>query len=144
MGNIIKISGTVIANATTNGLASIDAPNDAVITGVQAILTGEWTTPASDSVNIVGELSFLSTNQINVNDSRGSLMEISVAGAMLSTEGGHGLASTLFMGGLDIPLNAGERLHIHSFSSAANLVGILTFLLHTQVVNTARRSVRRR
>lgn len=138
---ISKITGVITANGTTNSISSIDVPVDTIIIAILAILTGEYQTPAAGSYSLIGELSFLSTNQISGNDSRGSLMEISVAGTVL-TSGGHGLHANSHLEGVSIPVSAGERLHIHGVSSAATLLAQLTFMIYTEE-GVKRRSARR-
>lgn len=144
MDIIQKITSVIVASATTNSAAAIDISQDSVITGIQGIIQGEYTTPATGSVYVGAELSFLSTNQININDARGSLCEVVASGVILSTEGGYKLSECIYLSHLDVNVAAGERIHLHTISSVANLVGQATFLLGLSATGVARRAPRRR
>ena len=67
LSTIIKISGVILANATTNDIASIDIPEDGEITCIGGSIAGDFTPAPADSTSqtlrLACELSFLSTNQ---------------------------------------------------------------------------------
>ena len=153
--SIIKISGTVIAGATSNGIASVDIPEDGEIVCIGGVLTGDYTGApaprANSTLRLVAELSFLSTNQIGANDARGAIAGLGVSmvelyGEAAETGGGGGkiseMASICFHEGIII--NAGERIYIHGFSSIADLGASATFLLYIKSKGGGRRSTKRR
>lgn len=155
LDTIIKISGTILANATTNGIASIDIPEDGEIMCIGGLIMGIFQ-PAPNSyantgIRVAGELSFNSTNQIGINDSRGAIAGIGAAGTMMFSEaaetGGGGCKiseqnSLCIEGGITI--NAGERIFIHGFSNDVDLTGTLTFLLYIKTRGGGRRAAKRR
>lgn len=133
INTIIKVSGTILAGAVTDDIAAIDIPDDGIIRAIGGALYGIYATPATGSIQILSEISFLSTNQFGANDSRGTLAGLVVAGTILSTEGGYNLSefgNIVFPDG--IPINAGERIHLHGSSSAANLTAVASYLLYIQ------------
>lgn len=152
---IIKVSGTVPANATTSDIVSIDIPEDGLIQCIGGLLVPIFSRGAAPSTNeslsIVAELSFLSTHQIGSNDARGTIAGIGVAVIMVFSEaaetGGGGAKiseqnSLCIEGG--IPVNAGERIHLHGSSSDGSLTATATFILYMKFVSRARRSPSRR
>lgn len=153
---IIKVSGTVPANVTTSGIASIDIPEDGeilciggVITGIHVVAPGS--TNANESVQLAAELSFLSTNQIGVNDARGTIAGLGLAMALLfgeAAETGGGGFKFSEMADIcppeGIPVNAGERIHLHGYSSRAEYTAKATFLLYLKTAGGARRARKRR
>jgi len=140
--SVIKISGTGDVNATTNDVASIDIPEDSLIVGVYGLITGAGM--ATEDL-AQAEISFLSTNQIGVNDARGSIMEVSVMTNTVTTSGQAQASSELFMSLPDgIPAAAGERVHLHTFGSAG-VTPSATFTLYLVTTpGTGRRATRRR
>lgn len=153
---IIKVSGTVLANATTNDIAAIDVPEDGQIMCIGGLILGIYTIdPAavldSQSVQIAAELSFLSTNQIGINDSRGAIAGIGASSflgfAEVAATGGGGASfseqnSLCIEGGIDV--NAGERIHLHGYSSLALLTATATFILYMKTRGGGRRASKRR
>ncbi len=156
LNTIIRISGTIPADATTNDIASIDIPEDGFISCIGGVLVGKYE-PTVGSVNfnksieIAGELSFMSTNQIGVNDSRGTISGLAVSASLvfgLATEDGGGMAKLSEQDSLclseGIVVNAGERLHLHGISNLPLLTATLTFLLYIKTTGGGRRSIKRR
>lgn len=153
---IIKISGTIPADATTNDIASIDIPENGVIYCIGGAIIGKYE-PSVGSVNfnksveLAGELSFLSTNQIAANDARGSIAGLGVSATLVhaeATETGAGMAkmseqdSIAFTEGIEV--NAGERLHLHGISNLPLLTAVLTFMLYIKTTGGGRRTPKRR
>ncbi len=103
---IYKLFGSVSQDSS----ATIDVQLDGEI---QSIL---MTTDCSgaDALNdgMRAELSFLSTNSFGTNDTRGSLMMIHNRMGIL-TQGGGNMDNNFSVSGLEVPVNAGERLHLH-------------------------------
>lgn len=155
LDTVIKISGTIPANTTTNAIASIDVPEDGEIMSIGGAIIGSYVPVPAPAANItlqlVGELSFNSTNQIGANDSRGGIAGVAVATSFVWSEaaetggGGGNLSehgSITFDGGLTV--NAGERIFIHGISSHADLTATLTFLMYMKTRGGGRRSPKRR
>ncbi len=86
----IQIDGTITALYMTGSVGGADGLND----GFQA------------------EVSFLSTNTFSTNDARGSLMTIQSKLSLL-TSGQANTAVNANISTLDIPVAAGERVHLH-------------------------------
>ncbi len=156
LNTIIKISGTIPADATTNDIASIDIPEDGFISCIGGAILGRYE-PTVGSVNfnksveVVGELSFLSTNQIGSNDARGTIAGLGVSASLvfgLATEDGAGMAKLSEQDSLcfgeGILINAGERLHLHGFSNLPLLTASLTFILYIKATGGGRRPAKRR
>ena len=72
----IKIHGIGTINSFTSGVASIDIPEDGEILSVMGHVSGLGMDALGDQA--IAELSFLSTHQIEVNDARGSILDIMV------------------------------------------------------------------
>ena len=138
----IKIFGTGTTNQFTSDVSSIDIPEDGEILGIMGHISANGMNLADDKV--YAELSFLSTHQIESNDARGSILEVMVQFGMLSS--GAGPASQMitlsFIPGSGIPVNAGERIHLHTFASNGP-VPKGTFMIYLSS-GGARRSSRRR
>ena len=116
----IKIAGTGTVSVATNDVASIDIPSNGEIIAVM----GYVTVSGFDALDDKGyaELSFLSTNQIAVNDARGSILEVTVRQSFLTSGGGNGsqMVTMTFPSGYGIPVNGGERIHLHTQGSTGN------------------------
>ena len=138
----IKIAGTGSANATTNSVSNIDIPEDGELLALIGTLYGA---EMVDDSRVTSELSFLSTNQIRVNDARGSIMEISHRMSNLTTSG-QTVASTTVSLSLPegIPLQAGERIHLHTQSSQASVVPTAVYTMYIRLQGRGRRSNKRR
>lgn len=122
---IIKMNG-VIPAGLNDGIASIDIPNDGVITAVLLQIRQISGMDAADD-NIEFELSFLSSNTFGSNDTRGVIAGMSVSQQFLTSGGGIG-ATNLHLGSLNIEVAAGERIHIHGNASAGNAGTAIAFL----------------
>ena len=110
---IYKLHALIVAG-TTNSAANIDVVEDGKLWAIAwaAIPTGM---DALDDEYRV-EVSFSSSNGLDSNDVRQVIHEVSTGQQFLTSGGGVGsLNSTV--GGLDINVIAGERIHLHSFAS---------------------------
>lgn len=149
---IIKVVATIPADNSNavSGLASIDIPEDGLITCIGGAISGIYSpgvaVQTSQSLQLTAELSFLSTSQIGVNDSRGSIAGITVANTFLFsevTETGGGGAKMSEMGDICPPggiiIQAGERIHLHGLSNWPNLVGTAVFVLYITTKGGGRR-----
>ena len=152
---IIKVSGAITANSTQNDIASIDIPEDGEILCVGGVILGIYSPSPSTFANfgpqLSAELSFLSTNQIGANDARGTIAGIAVSGFILfseTTETGGGGCKLSEQASIcppeGITIQAGERIHLHGVSNAANLTATATFLLYIKTRGGGRRAVKRR
>lgn len=153
---IIKLAGVIPANTTTNDIAALDMPEDGEIMCLGGLITGLFAptvggTLENNTFYLAAEISFLSTNQIGVNDSRGSIGGIGLSSYIAfseATETGAGAAklseqnSLCIEGG--IPVNAGERVHLHGISSLALLTANVTFLMYIKTRGGGRRASKRR
>lgn len=153
LNSIIKVSSTITAAATTDSDVSVDIPEDAGLWSIDGFIFCTGITggvAAATLYQLKAELSFLSTNQFNSNDARGCLLELALS---FYTENADNAASgigakTSQIHGKDfmkpIPVYAGERIHVHTHSSIAGLVGQFSFLLYLQTKGGGRRDCRRR
>lgn len=153
---IIKVSGTISASATSNDIASIDIPEDGNIVCVGGAIVGIYAPTigaanTNQNLQLMAELSFLSTNQISTNDARGSIAGVAVSSAGYFAEavetGGSGFKlseqdSICLEGGIIV--NAGERIHLHGYSSTVGLTATATFLLYITTAGGGRRAIKRR
>lgn len=115
------------ASTTTDSMVSIDVPEDGKIVGVHLNLRAP-NMEAGKYAQV--ELSFLSTSQTSSNDARGVIARTVIATSLLNTNGlasGHGNEAYSFKSGL--PVNAGERLHLHYGTNTTSTV-------HSHVVIT--------
>ena len=116
---VLTMSGNGATNATTNAVAAIDVPQDGILLGVDMSLSFATNfTPVSAAREVIrAELSFISTNQFDVNDRRGALAEIAAA-AIFLTSGATALqANKYVMFGDGIRVAGGERLYVHTLAT---------------------------
>lgn len=93
-----------------DSVASLDVQLDGNITSILLACQAGGVDVLNEGVS--AEVSFLSSNTISSNDVRGSLMAIqSRLGAI--TTGGMNTAQNISVSTLYIPVNAGERIHLH-------------------------------
>lgn len=110
--DVIRIAGSG-TGAADNDVASIDVPADGELMAVSGTLIAAGAA-ADDAAT--AELSFLSTSQIDVNDARGSILQVRKATGAVTTSGQTGNSQQIsisFPGG-GIPVAAGERIHMHT------------------------------
>lgn len=120
-------------------VATVDVPEDGFIVGVQIAHFGDLDTDA-DTANM--EISFVSSVQMNLNDTRASIVISRLRGTLVTS----GLANTV--NNMFVPMNvrvfSGERLHMH-LDATAGVVSGGNALIHLDTARTVpRRSVRRR
>lgn len=152
--SIVKVSGAIPANTGTDDIASVDMQEDGEIMCVGAAMYGEYVNTAvamdlGHNATLISELSFLSTNQIGANDSRGSIAGLVLSSYLFFQDetggGGYPLSvveSLCVEGGITI--QAGERIHLHGISNQALLTGTATYLLYIKTRGGARRANKRR
>ena len=138
----IKIYGKGTISAFTNSVAAIDIPEDGEILAVVGFITASGLDTIADQA--IAELSFLSSNQIEINDARGSILEVAIRHGGDATGGGLASenVSVVFTPGSGIPVTAGERVHLHTFADTG-VTPKGTFLMYLSS-GPARRSKRRR
>ena len=126
----IKIFGVGTVSVFTNSVAAIDIPEDGEIVAIVGTVQGMGM-GADDTAT--AELSFLSTNQIDTNDARGSILEVSTRTGAVSTNGQAKSSDNIALSIPDgLPVNAGERVHLHTRGSAAvTPEGVFTLYLRT-------------
>ena len=138
----IKIFGEGTISVFSSDVASIDIPEDGEILSILGFVSGKGMDADGDQA--YAELSFLSTHQIESNDARGSILEVATRMSL----GAAGVAKSnesvviSFTPGSGIPLNAGERIHLHTFGSTG-VTPKATFMLYLST-GGARRARKRR
>ncbi len=98
------------ASSSGDSVASFDVQLDGEI---KALLMSADASGA-DALNegVLAELSFLSSNTFANSDVRGSLMTIQIRFGVL-TSGGMNASENYHVSGLEVPVNAGERIFLH-------------------------------
>ena len=106
--SVYKLYFNIVADL--DSVASLDIQNDGYITGLSWFMTPVGCDALNDGV--AAEVSFMSTNTFNVSDVRGS---IDMVGSVINflTSGGGNMAVVKNMENLKVPVNAGERIHLH-------------------------------
>lgn len=138
---IYKLFGAVPNAATTNGIATLDLQDDGFITAVLMYIDPSTLDAVDDEVR--GEVSFMSTNTFAVNDTRGSIFMHGVSQQFL-TSGGSAGNLTQTLGGLLIPVEAGERVHLHSLSVAGGSGSSITCYLYIEDTQETKQRPKRR
>lgn len=128
-----------ITGGTQDAIAQIDVPQDGVLRGidwdVSAILDAE---EAADV-----ELSFIATNQLTTNDTRGRISSLGMRVAEVTAVGEVISCCQKWLGGFELMLAGGERLYLHVLASSG-LSGAVRCNLHFDGGATVtRRSARR-
>ncbi len=139
MVDIIGMSGP-ITGGTENSISMIDIPMDGFIIGIDWDLNANL--DADDEVCSV-ELSFISTNQIGTNDTRGRISSVSLRAVVLTAVGVHNFGVNKWLGSFDLAVAGGERLFLHSVSTAG-VTGTARCGLFVDQPGSTRRSARRR
>ncbi len=100
-------------HTTSSGdsVASLDIQLDGIIQAIH--MTMRLTGVNGLNEGQEAEISFLSTSTFGVNDVRGSLMIIQSQTGFL-TSGMANVATNSQVSSLEIPVNAGERIHMHT------------------------------
>lgn len=126
---------------SADSIASIDIPEDGKLVAIQAMISDVTITAAE--VCLV-EISFLSTNQISSNDARGSIFQFSLGHGVDVTSGGHnGYMNTYAAFPDGIPINAGERIHMHCVI-VGSLDAAIACMLYLDTRGTGVRRARKR
>lgn len=98
------------ASSGGDSVASLDIQMDGTITAIHMSIKVIGIDALDDGGD--AELSFLSTNSFGSNDVRGSLMTIQCKVGLL-TQGGGPASANAQVSSLEIPVAAGERIHMH-------------------------------
>jgi len=127
------------ASGSTDALAQIDVPQDGVLRGI------DWDVSAhmdADAESIDVELSFIATNQLAVNDTRG---RISSVGSILTVTTSGSPISTMqkFISGMELMLHGGERLYTHVVATSGLTAAVRCNLHFDGGATVVRRSARR-
>lgn len=129
-----------IAGSVENAIAQIDVPQDGILRGIDWDVNVNM--DADDEV-VAAELSFIATNQLSANDVRGRISSVSTRLAVLTAVGGHHVGLQKWIGGFELVLAGGERLYLHS-STTAGVTGVARATLHFDGgAAVTRRSARR-
>lgn len=105
---IYKLYGAI--NADADAIASIDIQNDGFINAMLIAMTAAGMDALSDQLRV--EISFLSSNTLENNDSRGSLITMAISQNFLTTGGGTSGGNNS-VSGLRIQVSQGERIFMH-------------------------------
>lgn len=129
------------SSAAGNSVASLDIQLDGIITAI--FMTGRVTGVDATDEGFEAEVSFLSTSTLTSNDARGSLMIIQ---SMLSlvTSGGMNSGINAGLASLEVPVAAGERIHLHISDSGSVTGRTVHAFLYVQDKGIPRVSARRR
>lgn len=126
---------------SADDIASIDVPEDGFIVG---LLMSIIDATLASGENVVSEVSFLSTSQNTSNDARGLIGMLSMGVGVVTTSGNGQAAQSLFLNfGDGIPVNAGERIHLHTDITGAPSAGLRN-ALYFSTKGGGRRSAKRR
>ena len=91
---------------TQNAISQLDVQFDGVIVGMAMTMLADLDT---DLDKVKAEMSFISTNSLSSTDTRGSLLTVAIFASVT-----FGVTqSNLALGGLLIPVTAGERIWLH-------------------------------
>ena len=142
--SVIKMH--VVISGIGGDSASIDVPADGTLEAIELGMGVPINGSIAAGDSIGAEISFLSTAQIGGgHDSRGSLCEAGTGWVLISaTVGFGGLSPICFQNGIDVRVNAGERIFIHGLASQADISGEATGYLFIKDKLDARPSTRRR
>lgn len=124
-------------------VSAVDVPQDGFIESIHYEFRGNGMDALNDAYRV--ELSFASSNTFSNNDARISILDVSEQQNFLTSGGGaNGIRG--FVGPIDIPVFAGERLHVHTAVSGGTTAinGSLYLYYSTRRSAPPRRSARRR
>lgn len=137
----ITVIGMVglITGGQQDSLAQIDIPQDGVLRGI------DWDGAcALDAAEVCGiELSFIGTNTLAVNDSRGRISSVTVQAGQSSAVGLVSATMQKWVGPFELMLFGGERLFLHAVSTTGVLGTGRCNLFFDGGSQVARRSSRR-
>jgi len=132
--SIYKMFGDV-TGGVQNDAASVDVQANGDIVAIHGTIYGDLD---ADQESLVGEVSFLSTNTFTTNDARGSLFIIG-GQYNFTTSGGSNSGMNSGVGGLLIPVNQGERIHMHISATSGVTGDFFVYLYVNDTVSTAQR-----
>ena len=115
-----------ITGGTQDALANIDIPQDGVLLGIDWDVNGDLD---ADGEGLALELSFIATNQLGQNDVRGRISSISTNLVVLTAVGIDHISLQKWISPFQLMLFGGERLYLHSLSSAG-VSGVVRCNLH--------------
>lgn len=144
--SIIKMH--VLQTGVGESSAMIDVPKDGVIRTITLGIEISDTAPATTDVGRA-ELSFLSSNQIGVNDARGSLCEVDHQFAHVNLAA---TLATIAMSGtpfciltpIAVKVAAGERIYLHVTATGSLVAAASAYLFIDDGIDVARAQTRRR
>lgn len=130
------------ASADADDVAAVDVPADGTIENIWYNIRGQAMDALDDTVRF--ELSFASSNTFDNNDARISILDVALTQQLL-TSGGGNMSESGYLGGINIPVFGGERLHVHYIESGTPGSGIfVAYLFYSARGAPPRRSIRRR
>ena len=138
---IYKLFAAVPNAATTNSIATLDIQEDGFIIAVSIYIDPSTLDAVDDEIR--GEVSFMSSNTFAVNDTRGSIFQHGVSQQFLTSGGGMG-GLTSSLSGLLVPVEAGERVHLHSLSVAGGSGSSMTCYLYVEDSQDTKQRPKRR
>ena len=138
---IYKLFGAVPNNATTDSIASLDIQEDGFITAVAMYIDPSTLDAVDDEVRC--EVSFMSSNTFTVNDTRGSIFQHGVSQQFLTSGGGMGSLNAS-ISGLLVPVEGGERVHLHSLSVLGGSGSSVTVYLYVEDSQDTKQRPKRR
>ena len=138
--SVYKLYGAAPLAATSNSIATLDIQNEGIITAMFMFVDPDGMDALNNS--IVCEVSFLSVNTILTNDTRGSLMLFGLTQQFLTSGGGVG-GGGKGMSNLNIPVSAGERIHMHTITGGGVTGDCTTYLYVDDGVDSKRPRRRR-
>jgi len=122
--SIYKLFGSATGGSESS-VANLDIQFDGVITAMHACMFADFDV---DGESATAEASFLSTSTIANNDARGSLLTIQGSNAQAAA-GTAVVAINSGVSGVNIPVTAGERVHLH-FENTAGVTGQAHFYFY--------------
>ncbi len=122
---------------TENSVANLDVQFEGSIVAIFGSMHADLD---ADAETCAAEVSFLSSNTVTTNDSRGSLFQMQVRTNETGTGKGDGSANA-GISGLNIAVAAGERIHLHLVSTSG-VVSVNHFYIY--VDDQASPALRRR
>ena len=139
MLEIIGMYGAV-TGGSQDAIAQIDVPQDGVLRGIDWDLSLNLD---ADNETADVELSFIATNQLLANDVRGRISSVGLNCVVLTAVGVNTTTVQKWIGSIELMLSGGERLYLHSVTSAG-VAGSLRCNIHFDGGATVtRRSARR-
>lgn len=130
---VYKLYASGTSGTTQDSAANINVRASGSIKALTLEIWGEGMDATDDSAQ--AEVSFLATNTFTTNDTRGSI-------AMLDSSTGFvtsGMANTvkhLALSGLDILVNEGERIYVHTKADAGVTPKVTAYLYIEERVST--------